>query len=404
MNIKPIITDFDDQDMYKFTMMYAVFKKYPNAVVEWSFFNRGKHQFPEGFGEELKKQVEYFKNIRFTPEIEKYFRKTFKNVDGTPYFDETFYTFLRGFTYDTDELTIHQIGSELIIKFYGYWHKVIMWETQLMPIISELYYIMTGLKNDAWLDEKRNEHDSDKIMSFLTTGAKVADFGTRRRFSKDNQERMLKTFIKVAPQNLVGTSNVMFARKLNIKPIGTMAHEWIMYHAAKYGVNSANKLMMENWSDVYKGSLGTVLTDTFTTDNFLDNFDIFNSKLYDGVRHDSGDPFEFATKIVDHYKTKGINPNHKFIVFSDGINKTSLIRDLKQHCDNLGIGCSFGIGTWLTNDVGVKPLNIVIKMTQAKPHNKDWRYCVKISDTKGKYTYTDKETLDQYLRDLGIKN
>ena len=184
--------------------------------------------------------------------------------------------------------------------------------------------------------------------------------------------------------NFVGTSNVYFAYKYNITPIGTHAHEWFMFHAAKYGYKMANHLSMENWTDVYRGDLGIALSDTFTTEVFFKSFDKKFAKLYDGVRHDSGDPIEFADKVIAHYEKLGIDPKSKAIVFSDSLNPEKAVK-IKDHCRSK-IKCSFGIGTNFSNDVGVKPLNMVIKMVEAKPEGEDWHHTIKLSDSKGKYT------------------
>ena len=173
-----------------------------------------------------------------------------------------------------------------------------------------------------------------------------------------------------------------------MRPIGTQAHEWFMFHGAKYGYQEANHLAMKNWVDVYHGNLGIALTDTFGTDSFFKAFGSKYSKLFDGVRHDSGSPEEFAVKAFEHYKNMGIDPKSKTIVFSDGLNVDKAI-ELNSLCYDLGIGCSFGIGTNFTNDIidGIKPLNIVIKMTDCKPYGEsNWLPTVKLSDVSGKHT------------------
>ncbi|WP_374164734.1 hypothetical protein [Arcticibacter sp. MXS-1] len=176
--------------------------------------------------------------------------------------------------------------------------------------------------------------------------------------------------------------------KYNTKPIGTHAHEWFMFHAAKYGFKMANSLGLEHWTNVYRGDLGIALADTYTTDIFFEQFDKKFSKLFDGVRHDSGDPLVFAQKTIDHYKKLGIDPLSKTIIFSDALNYEKVAR-ITEFCKGK-IGMSFGIGTDFTNDVGLKPLNIVIKMTEALPENHPWVPVVKLSDEKGKYTGEEK--------------
>jgi len=214
---------------------------------------------------------------------------------------------------------------------------------------------------------------------------KVADFGTRRRFSHLNQYNVVDTLKIFGKEALVGTSNVYIAMQLEIKPIGTMAHEWIQFHAAKYGFERANVMAMENWAKVYRGDLGIVLTDTFTTKDFFRVFDKFYAKLFDGVRHDSGDPFEFGEKVIRHYEKLGIDPMSKVIIFSDGLTVEKALEIAKVFAGRIKV--SFGIGTSLSNDVGVKPLNIVIKMFEVLiAFAQEWTQTIKLSDVEGKHT------------------
>lgn len=188
--------------------------------------------------------------------------------------------------------------------------------------------------------------------------------------------------------SFVGSSNVHLAMVNGVKPIGTHAHEWFMFHAAKYGFKVANSLGLEHWVDVYRGDLGIALSDTYTTDAFYNQFDKKFAKLFDGVRHDSGDPVEFAEKTINHYKKLGIDPTSKTIIFSDALNYDKVAR-IADYCRDK-IGMSFGIGTNLTNDVGLVPMNIVVKMVEAFPEGDEWIPVVKLSDEKGKYTGDEK--------------
>jgi nicotinate phosphoribosyltransferase len=182
----------------------------------------------------------------------------------------------------------------------------------------------------------------------------------------------------------IGSSNVFLAMINGTRPIGTHAHEWFMFHAARYGFKMANALALEHWVEVYRGDLGIALSDTYTTESFFSAFDKKFAKLFDGVRHDSGDPIAFAEKTIAHYKTLGVDPLSKTIIFSDALNYNK-VAQITRYCRGR-IGMSFGIGTNLTNDVGLKPMNIVIKMTEALPQNEPWIPVVKLSDEQGKYT------------------
>ena len=196
---------------------------------------------------------------------------------------------------------------------------------------------------------------------------------------------MLEDFLSVAGNTLIGTSNVHFALRLGMKPIGTHAHEWFMFHAAEQGYRTANKAATDAWVTVYQGDLGIALTDTYTTDVFLQSFDSVKARLFDGVRQDSGDPKAFVDKIVAHYRRLRIDPMTKTVVFSDGLSTEEAVA-LREYCEGK-IRASFGIGTHLTNDVGPTALNMVIKLTECRADRcSSWLPTVKLSDVPGKHT------------------
>jgi len=365
-----------DNDLYKLTMQLAVVKLFPRAKVKYIFINRGETKFPEGFAEELRKQVHAMSNLRLTQDEKKYLEKQ------CYFLDPTYLDFLEGYKYNPSEVGIIQNGGELQISIEGYWYRTILWEVPLMALISELYFKMNSEKTNSI--SEINETLYKKAVKYKMLGIKVADFGTRRRFSLENHERVIQALVNYGSPAFVGTSNVYFAYKYNLTPIGTHAHEWFMFHAAKYGFKQANKLALENWVTIYRGDLGIALSDTFTTDSFLQAFDTKFAKLFDGVRHDSGEPTEFADKMIAHYQKLRIEPLSKTIVFSDNLNPDEVER-IAKHC-RTRIGISFGIGTNFTNDVGVKPLNMVIKLSEAKPEDDVWLPVVKLSDHKGKHT------------------
>ena len=380
--MEQIINSILDNDLYKLTMQMAVVKKFPWARVEYGFINRGKTEFPEGFAEELRKQIKLMEKLRLLKPEKKWLEQE------CYYLEPTYIDFLAGYRYDSSEVGIIQKSGELIISITGYWHRTILWEVPLMALISELYYKMTG--EMFWDENVRLKNNNEKKTLFKMHGAHYADFATRRRASYEIHDEVVENFAdKFNRENFVGTSNVHLAHKHNTKAIGTHAHEWFMFHAAKYGYKMANHLAMENWTDVFRGDLGVALSDTFTTEVFFNSFDKKFAKLYDGVRQDSGDPIEFADKVIAHYKKLGINPKSKVIIFSDSLNPEKAI-EIKEYCRGK-IMCSFGIGTNFSNDVGVKPLNMVIKMLRAKPEGEDWHHCIKLSDSEGKHTGDKKE-------------
>jgi len=341
-----------EQDMYKITMGQVVFFLFPSVHVEYRFTNRGKTPFPEGFEKELRNAVDLCQRLETTPE-----EVDFISTE-CPFLSSVYIDFLKNFKYDPNEVTIKQRGGILDIRIQGPWKTTIFWEVVLMAMISELYFKMTGQDpKDRFIREGVNKA---KAKDFLEVGAKVAEFGMRRRYSASNHREVLADLIEYAGDSLIGTSNVKLAMDYGIKSIGTMAHEFIMAESVLRGLRYANRYAMEDWNRIYRGDLGIVLTDTFGLDAFLKDFDKGFAKQFDGVRHDSGCPKLFADRIITHYKSLGINPLHKTIIFSDGLDILT-VKELVKYCEGR-VNCSFGIGTNLTNDVGVKALNMVIKL------------------------------------------
>jgi nicotinate phosphoribosyltransferase len=215
--------------------------------------------------------------------------------------------------------------------------------------------------------------------------AEYSEFGTRRRFSFDVQGRVIKTLKEYSGDFFKGTSNLYFAMKYNLVPIGTHPHEWFMYHAAQFGYRSAISKALDAWVEVYKGALGIALSDTLTSGNFFSSFSVLHAKLFDGIRQDSGDPLAFTDKAVEFYRRNRINPGSKTIVFSDSLDLKK-VSEIKNYV-NGRIHDVYGIGTYLSNDVGIKPLNIVIKLIYSKQNASESYYpTIKLSDDEGKHT------------------
>jgi len=377
-----MINSLLDNDFYKFTMQHAVVKLFPKAKAKYRFINRGGHTFPDGFAEALRKAVNELAKLQLTRQEKNFFAIT------CPYIDPTYFDFLEGYRYDPEEVHIRQLGEELSVSIEGYWYRTILWEVPIMSLICELYYQMTGQQRQP--DDQVVETVRRKINQYGQLGITLAEFGTRRRHSYAVHRLVVQALTQYGKGSFIGTSNVHMAMLYQTKPIGTHAHEWFMFHAAKYGFKMANLLGLEHWSDVYRGDLGIALSDTYTTDVFFTQFDKKLTKLFDGVRHDSGDPLQFADKAIDHYQQKGIDPRSKTIIFSDGLNYEKVAR-IVEYCRDR-IGMSFGIGTNFTNDVGLSPMNIVIKMTEAYPEEAEWTPVIKLSDEPGKHT-GDAETI-----------
>ena len=365
-----------DNDFYKFTMQHAVVKLFPHAKARYQFINRGRHAFPPGFAEALTREVQKMALMQLTRE-----EKTFLRVN-CPYLNPSYLDFLEGYRYDPAEVCIRQEGGRLSISIEGHWYRTILWEVPLMSLVSELYYKLSALSR--WSDEQVIATTKEKMKKLSDLGITVADFGTRRRHSYEVQRLVVQALQAYGRPGFIGTSNVHFAMMNQTKTIGTHAHEWFMFHAAKYGFKMANAMSLENWVEVYRGDLGIALSDTYTTASFFSAFDKKFAKLFDGVRHDSADPIAFAEMTIAHYKALNIDPLSKTIIFSDALNYEKVAK-IVGYCSGK-IGMSFGIGTNLTNDVGLQPLNIVIKMSEALPENEPWIPVVKLSDEKGKYT------------------
>lgn len=387
-----IIKHFTDNDLYKFSVMLAIQKLYPWSYVKYAFTNRGGTQFPEGFAERMREEVASMANLQLTAEEKKFIKAK------CYFFDPVFVDFLEGFRYKPEEVTITQEGGSLSVVMEGYWYRTVLWEVPLMAIISELYFQMTG-------EEPRDIEKKAiaKAKALKDIGADYSEFGTRRRFSFDVQDRVVGALQVNSGEYFKGTSNVYLAMKYNTTPIGTMPHEWFMFHGALFGYRSANIKGLESWVDVYDGSLGIALTDTYTTDSFFNSFSLKQAKLFDGVRHDSGDPLTFADKAIEFYEQNRIDPTSKTLVFSDSLNLET-VKQIKDHVAGR-IHDTYGIGTFFSNDVGAKALNIVIKLTDVKLHKKDAIFlkAVKLSDVAGKHTGDAKE-IELSLKTLGLED
>ncbi|PMD98484.1 nicotinate phosphoribosyltransferase [Siphonobacter sp. BAB-5405] len=380
MSMPSILPSLLDNDFYKFTMQQGVIRLFPSARARYQFINRGKHAFPPGFAKALREAVDAMASLQLTREEKHFLRVT------CPYLDPVYLDFLAGYRYNPEEVHITQTGEALEVRVEGLWYRTILWEVPLMSLICELYYQLNHLERIS--DAEVIENTRQKIENYRDLNVTVAEFGTRRRHSYGVHRLVLQALQQYGAGSFVGTSNVHMAMLYQTKPIGTHAHEWFMFHAARYGFKMSNALGLEHWVQVYRGDLGIALSDTYTTDVFFQQFDKMFSKLFDGVRHDSGDPLEFADKVIQHYQGMGINPLSKTITFSDSLNYEKVAR-IAEHCRGR-IGMSFGIGTSLTNDVGPKAMNIVIKMTEAQPGEGEWTEVVKLSDEKGKYTGSER--------------
>ncbi|MFD2191903.1 nicotinate phosphoribosyltransferase [Pistricoccus aurantiacus] len=387
---EPIITSLLDTDWYKLTMMQGVHHKYPNASVTWEFRCRNAEDLRPYLGE-IRSQIDRLASLKLTEE-ESLYLSTF------PYLSPDFIRFLELYRFRPEYVDVCMENDELCIFIDGPWSHSILFEIVILAIISEvrnraLYPDVTIDQAITQLRGKLGDLRRNYTQEQLT-GFNLADFGTRRRLSRSVQEAIVGVLEKEFPGNFVGTSNVDIARRHGIAPMGTMAHEWIMAHQQLGSrLVDSQRAALEAWVQEYRGYLGVALTDTITLDAFLHDFDLYFAKLFDGLRHDSGDPIAFAEKCIKHYQRLGIDPRTKTLIFSDSLTFDKSMR-IKSALEGR-IRTSFGIGTSLTCDVpGVTPMNIVIKMVSC-----NGQPVAKISDAPGKTTSRNEEYV-HYLKSV----
>ncbi|WP_286845706.1 MULTISPECIES: nicotinate phosphoribosyltransferase [unclassified Proteiniphilum] len=378
-----IIRSILDTDLYKFTTSYAYSKLFPRAYGEFEFVDRSNGDYPQGFDQLLRKELEEMSALVLTNDEEVFIRKQM------PYLPPIYIDFLKGFRFDPSEVDIWMDGNKLHVKASGLLYRVTLWETPVLATISELFFRETGQHPDL---EYMEASAIEKALKMKEHGITFSLFGMRRRFSFDVEDRVTELLKIHAGKSLYGTSNVYMAFKHKLNVSGTHPHEWVQFHGSIYGYKMANYMSMEDWINVFDGDLGTVLTDTYTTGVFLRNFSKKHAALFTSLRHDSGDPFIFIDKVIKRYEELRVNPKMKYLVFSDSLDVEKAIR-IKDYCGDR-IGATFGIGTNLTNDVGndIKGMNIVMKLFRCKmTAREEWQECVKLSDVEGKHTGSERE-------------
>ena len=389
-----IIQSVLDTDLYKFTTSYAYSKLYPRAYGQFRFIDRGKTTYPQGFAEELKKEIQEMSKLSLTKDEASFLYREL------PYLPPTYIDFVRGFRFDPEEVKVEQDAEgNLSIIAEGLLYRVTLWETPILALVSELYYKMLGAQPDMEYTERTIISKARKLAEH---GITFSMFGMRRRFSAAIEDRVTELLKEQAAGYLFGTSNVYYAYKHGLRVSGTHPHEWIQFHGAMFGYKMANYMAMEDWINVYDGDLGTVLTDTYTTDVFMRNFSKKHAMLFTSLRHDSGDPLQFTEKVIARYRELRVDPTIKYIIFSDGLDPERAI-EIANYCKGR-IGASFGIGTNFSNDVGngVRPMNIVMKLWKCKMTEKErWNPCVKLSDVDGKHT-GEPEEIELAQRTLGL--
>jgi len=386
-----IITSLLDTDLYKFTMMQAVLHQFPGATVEYRFKCRNFGVQLAHLAQEIRQEIKHLCTLSFYEDEIKWLR-------SLRFIKSDFVDFLGLFRLNEKYITVKALDNgELDIVIKGPWLHTILFEIPVLAIVNEVAFKSLYPEPDLEKGRRLLEGKIELLQVPHLSDLKIADYGTRRRFSKDWQLEVLQTLSRElghgAKGQLAGTSNVLLAKELGLTPLGTMAHEYLQAcQALGPRLRDSQVFGFESWAREYRGDLGIALSDVYGIEPFLRDFDLYFCKLFDGARHDSGDPFAWGERMIAHYKKNRVDPKTKILIFSDGLTvpKTiELYHQFKGRCQ-----LAFGIGTNLTNDLGYEPLQIVIKMVHC-----NGQPVAKLSDTPSKNMCTDEKYL-AYLRQV----
>ncbi len=390
--MQAILHSLLDTDLYKFTMWQALLHGHPQTQAEYSFVCRNPPAYPlADLLPEVNEQLDHLCTLRFTADELAYLR-------GLRYIKSDFVDLLRIFSFQREFITARAEGDALRIQAVGPQVHVMGFEIFVLAIVNELYFRRFDAQAALAQGRERLQAKISLLRGFAQEPAarhpfEFFDFGVRRRYSRDWQREVVTTLQREVPMFFKGTSNVLLARDLNLVPIGTMAHEYLQtFQALGVRLRDFQKAALEAWVQEYRGDLGVALTDVVGMDAFLADFDLYFAKLFDGLRHDSGDPFAWGEKALAHYARLRIDAHTKRLVFSDGLDLPTALRLYRAFADRTQTG--FGIGTHLSNDVGLQPLNIVMKLTGC-----NGQPVAKLSDSPGK-TLCDDQTFLAYLRQV----
>ena len=386
-----IIDSLIQTDLYKATIQQVVWNHFPNVPVEYAFQCRTKGVDLSPYADEIRAEMAAFCDLRLTDDEAAYL-KTIRFLKHS-YIDTL--SDLR-LCADHVKITVHPDAppeQRLEVRIAGNWFQTILFEVPLLAIINEVYFRHTQ-PDDASNRAEGMRRLEAKIARLQSADVPVPliDFGTRRRYRADWHRTVVATLKDRLGPQLLGTSNIALARELGLKPYGTMAHEFLQACQALVALPYFQRFAFDTWMQEYRGDLGIALSDVVGMDAFLRDFDKLFCKAYDGCRHDSGDPCEWGEKLIRHYKDMGIDPTTKSAVFSDSLDVEKAITLAKRFHGRLR--SSFGIGTFLTNDMGFAPLSIVIKMVRC-----NGRPVAKLSDSPGKAMCHDDVYL-AYLREI----
>ncbi len=388
----PVVRSLLETDLYKFTMWQALLHSHPGADGEYEFRCRNQPAYPLAeLKDDVERELDHLCSLMFTEQEVDYLR-------GLRFIKSDFADFLTLFRFQRKFIEVDTDGPHLRIRAAGPIVHVMGFEIFVLYIVNELYF--RRFDREAAIAEARIRlrQKIDALRAFdqepkRATPFEFFDFGVRRRFSGEWQDEVVATLARELPQFFKGTSNVHLARKYGLVPIGTMAHEYLQaYQAFGVRLRDFQKAALEDWVQEYRGDLGTALTDVVGMDAFLADFDLYFAKLFDGLRHDSGDPVAWGEKALAHYARLRIDARTKRLVFSDGLTVPKALDLYRHFADRTMLG--FGIGTKLTNDTPYPALNIVMKLVQC-----NGQPVAKLADTAGKSMCTD-ETFLAYLRQV----
>lgn len=378
-----IITSLLETDFYKFSMGQAIYHQFSDYKTTWTFKCRNKGvRFTSEMVNEIKNQIKAYCNLRFTEDELAY-------LDSVKWIKGSYVDFLRLWQPRYEDFEIDTNSScGLSIETKGTWLNTSMYEIPVLAIVNEVYFRMNNVYSyDELLNsfKERLEDKYNKLHNGIWYVGTFSEFGLRRRLSGEAQELVVEKFSHLndtmhCASKFVGTSNVYLAKKFGVTPVGTMAHEWIMCTGQgnhKHNPAYSNWYALNAWIKEYGVLNGTALTDTITTDCFLKDFQLTYATLFSGVRHDSGDPIVWGEKMIDHYKSLGIDPMSKTLLFSDSLDFERADKIFRHFNGKAKV--AFGIGTYLSNDTYMEPLNIVMKVTACNGCDVS-----KISDCEGK--------------------
>lgn len=381
-----IVPSLLDTDLYKFTMMQVVLHQYPSAQVKYRFYCRTPEVALNLYVQQISDEIDALCTLRFTQQELNY-------LSQLRFIKPDFVDFLQLFQLNRKYVHI-DIGSQsnggLELTVQGPWLHTILFDIPLLAIISETWFRNTSTFNEKQGKARLNAKIEALTFDPIFSECSIAEYGTRRRYSHPWHATVVTMLREGLKQQFAGTSNVYFAMRNNLTPLGTMAHEYLQAFQALGGrLADFQVTAFDTWAREYRGDLGIALTDVVCLDAFLRDFDLYFCKLFDGFRHDSGDPFWWGEKIIAHLQKLRIDPCTKLLVFSDGLTvelTKAIYLHFKERCQ-----LSFGIGTQLTNDLGPEPLQIVMKMVNCNDQP-----VAKISDASGKQTCEDTSYL-KYL-------